>query len=217
MSFLWIDWRFGGLYTHTPVSWLFFLLLFNKLWYIVHIVLMINSVQLDVLVWKCGILAPSHYLECNGFQFWKSTSAIVYRRTCLWDYHTLTGNEMCVQVKRWVSLTSSTLRLVTSQSMRYIRHFFLLFAVKMFISLVILYDHKRTLVSSVSVCDTLRPVHWKLIVQVISEMTDGGVDYSFECTGINDVLREAFLSTHDVSCAFLFLPFSCLLPCKYRR
>lgn len=32
-------------------------------------------------------------------------------------------------------------------------------------------------------------------------MTDGGVDYSFECTGINDVLREAFLSTHDVSCA----------------
>lgn len=39
----------------------------------------------------------------------------------------------------------------------------------------------------------------KLIVQVIREMTDGGVDYSFECTGINDVLREAFLSTHDVS------------------
>nr|UTU35218.1 alcohol dehydrogenase like protein 2 [Saccharum hybrid cultivar ROC22] len=39
-------------------------------------------------------------------------------------------------------------------------------------------------------CD--KPVH-----EVISEMTDGGVDYSFECTGINDVLREAFLSTHD--------------------
>lgn len=38
-------------------------------------------------------------------------------------------------------------------------------------------------------------------MQVIREMTDGGVDYSFECTGINDVLREAFLSTHDVSCA----------------
>jgi alcohol dehydrogenase len=36
-------------------------------------------------------------------------------------------------------------------------------------------------------------------VQVIREMTDGaGVDYSFECTGINDVLREAFVSTHDV-------------------
>jgi Zn-dependent alcohol dehydrogenase len=31
------------------------------------------------------------------------------------------------------------------------------------------------------------------------EMTDGGVDYSFECTGITDVLREAFVSTHDVS------------------
>uniref|UniRef100_A0A0E0EW11 Alcohol dehydrogenase-like N-terminal domain-containing protein n=1 Tax=Oryza meridionalis TaxID=40149 RepID=A0A0E0EW11_9ORYZ len=26
---------------------------------------------------------------------------------------------------------------------------------------------------------------------------DGGVDYSFECTGITDVLREAFVSTHD--------------------
>ncbi|CAN6283570.1 unnamed protein product [Urochloa humidicola] len=39
-------------------------------------------------------------------------------------------------------------------------------------------------------CD--KPVH-----EVIMEMTDGGVDYSFECTGINDVLREAFLSTHD--------------------
>ncbi|CAN6311510.1 unnamed protein product [Urochloa humidicola] len=39
-------------------------------------------------------------------------------------------------------------------------------------------------------CD--KPVH-----EVIREMTDGGVDYSFECTGINDVLREAFVSTHD--------------------
>ena len=40
---------------------------------------------------------------------------------------------------------------------------------------------------------------WLIDVQVIREMTDGaGVDYSFECTGINDVLREAFLSTHDV-------------------
>ncbi|XP_025793948.1 alcohol dehydrogenase-like 4 isoform X2 [Panicum hallii] len=37
-----------------------------------------------------------------------------------------------------------------------------------------------------------KPVH-----EAIREMTDGGVDYSFECTGINDVLREAFLSTHD--------------------
>jgi hypothetical protein len=197
-SFLWIDWRFGCLYTHTPVSWLFFSS-FNKLWYIVHIVLTIKSVQLDVLVWKCGIWAPSHYFECNG--------SIVYQRTCLWDYHTLTGNEMCVQVNIWVSPTSSTLRLVTNQSMRYIRHFFLLFWVKMFICLVMI---TRTLVSSVSVYGTLRPVHWQLIVQVISEMTDGGVDYSFECTGINNVLREAFLSTHDVSCAFLFLPFSCL-------
>lgn len=35
-------------------------------------------------------------------------------------------------------------------------------------------------------------------MQKIREMTDGGVDYSFECAGNLDVLREAFLSTHDV-------------------
>ncbi|WVZ58201.1 hypothetical protein U9M48_008490 [Paspalum notatum var. saurae] len=39
-------------------------------------------------------------------------------------------------------------------------------------------------------CD--KPVH-----EVIREMTNGGVDYSFECTGLNEVLREAFVSTHD--------------------
>uniref|UniRef100_A0A804LPQ4 Alcohol dehydrogenase-like 3 n=1 Tax=Zea mays TaxID=4577 RepID=A0A804LPQ4_MAIZE len=38
-----------------------------------------------------------------------------------------------------------------------------------------------------------KPVH----EVVIREMTHGGVDYSFECTGINGVLREAFVSTHD--------------------
>jgi Zn-dependent alcohol dehydrogenase len=41
-------------------------------------------------------------------------------------------------------------------------------------------------------------VKFNVALQVIREMTDGGVDYSFECTGINDVLREAFLSTHEV-------------------
>ncbi|KAL5725888.1 alcohol dehydrogenase [Ranunculus cassubicifolius] len=37
-----------------------------------------------------------------------------------------------------------------------------------------------------------RPLH-----EEIRELTNGGVDYSFECAGNNDVLREAFLSTHD--------------------
>ncbi|KAL2233145.1 alcohol dehydrogenase-like 4 [Sesamum indicum] len=37
-----------------------------------------------------------------------------------------------------------------------------------------------------------KPVHEK-----IREMTGGGVHYSFECAGNLDVLREAFLSTHD--------------------
>ncbi|KAL5725890.1 alcohol dehydrogenase [Ranunculus cassubicifolius] len=40
--------------------------------------------------------------------------------------------------------------------------------------------------------DLTRPMH-----EEIKEMTDGGVDYSFECTGNTDVLRQAFLSTHD--------------------
>lgn len=40
------------------------------------------------------------------------------------------------------------------------------------------------------------------MVQEILEMTGGGVDYSFECAGNVDVLREAFLCTHDVSTLF---------------
>ncbi|XP_010251993.1 PREDICTED: alcohol dehydrogenase-like 4 [Nelumbo nucifera] len=40
--------------------------------------------------------------------------------------------------------------------------------------------------------DLERPVH-----EIIAEMTGGGVDYSFECTGDSAVLREAFFSTHD--------------------
>lgn len=41
-------------------------------------------------------------------------------------------------------------------------------------------------------------------VQEILEMTGGGVDYSFECAGNVDVLREAFLCTHDV-CKLLLI------------
>ncbi|XP_043723079.1 alcohol dehydrogenase-like 4 [Telopea speciosissima] len=37
----------------------------------------------------------------------------------------------------------------------------------------------------------------KAVHEIIQEMTDGGVDYSFECSGNLGVLREAFLSTHD--------------------
>ncbi|KAL6005741.1 hypothetical protein ACLOJK_006314 [Asimina triloba] len=39
-----------------------------------------------------------------------------------------------------------------------------------------------------------KPVH-----EEIKEIVEGGVDYSFECAGNLDVLREAFLSTHEVS------------------
>ncbi|KAK4489239.1 hypothetical protein RD792_005036 [Penstemon davidsonii] len=40
--------------------------------------------------------------------------------------------------------------------------------------------------------DLDKPLHEK-----IRELTEGGVHYSFECAGNLDVLREAFLSTHD--------------------
>ncbi|KAJ7952213.1 putative Alcohol dehydrogenase [Quillaja saponaria] len=40
--------------------------------------------------------------------------------------------------------------------------------------------------------DVEKPVHEK-----IREMTEGGVDYSFECAGNLDVLRDAFLSAHE--------------------
>ncbi|KAK7395119.1 hypothetical protein VNO78_15661 [Psophocarpus tetragonolobus] len=36
----------------------------------------------------------------------------------------------------------------------------------------------------------------KPVYEIIKNMTDGGVDYSFECTGNVDVLRDAFLSAH---------------------
>jgi hypothetical protein len=41
--------------------------------------------------------------------------------------------------------------------------------------------------------------------QRIREMTGGGVDYSIECVGDLEVLREAFLSTHDVSPKWHFI------------
>ncbi|KAI4308009.1 hypothetical protein L6164_031128 [Bauhinia variegata] len=37
----------------------------------------------------------------------------------------------------------------------------------------------------------------KAVYERIREMTGGGVDYSFECAGIVDVLRDAFLSAHQ--------------------
>lgn len=42
------------------------------------------------------------------------------------------------------------------------------------------------------------PTHGPTLLQRIREITEGGVDYSFECIGNSDILREAFLSTHEV-------------------
>lgn len=43
--------------------------------------------------------------------------------------------------------------------------------------------------------------HEKPIQQVISDLTDGGVDYSFECIGNVSVMRSALECTHKVNTA----------------
>ena len=95
----------------------------------------------------------------------------------MWFTPPLRENEL-VQAKRWGSLTSSTPRPVANLFMRCTN---------------VLYHQTQQQTSSIIRAELM-------YVQVIREMTDGGVDYSFECTGINDVLREAFVSTHDVRC-----------------
>ncbi|WOK98819.1 alcohol dehydrogenase-like 4 [Canna indica] len=57
---------------------------------------------------------------------------------------------------------------------------------------------KFALGKKMGITDFVNPgVNEKPAHEVIREMTNGGVDYSFECAGSLDVLREAFLSTHD--------------------
>ncbi|XP_048319956.1 alcohol dehydrogenase-like 4 [Ziziphus jujuba] len=51
---------------------------------------------------------------------------------------------------------------------------------------------KMGLTHFINPTDLDQPLHER-----IREMTEGGVDYSFECAGNLDVLREAFLSTHE--------------------
>lgn len=42
--------------------------------------------------------------------------------------------------------------------------------------------------------------HDKPIQQVIVDLTDGGVDYSFECIGNVSIMRSALECCHKVSC-----------------
>ncbi|GJU32346.1 alcohol dehydrogenase-like 4 protein [Tanacetum coccineum] len=51
---------------------------------------------------------------------------------------------------------------------------------------------------SMGVTDIINPLELhKPVHEEISEILEGGVDFSFECAGNLDVLREAFLSTHE--------------------
>ncbi|XP_051149620.1 alcohol dehydrogenase-like 4 [Andrographis paniculata] len=58
---------------------------------------------------------------------------------------------------------------------------------------------KRIKGEAIGITDFINPkdLDNQAVHQKIREMTEGGVDYSFECAGNLDVLREAFLSTHD--------------------
>jgi Zn-dependent alcohol dehydrogenase len=57
---------------------------------------------------------------------------------------------------------------------------------------------KFTKAKVLGVTDCINPNdHEKPIQEIIGEMTDGGVDYSFECIGNTNVLYQAFLATSE--------------------
>ncbi|KAL2237864.1 alcohol dehydrogenase-like 3 [Sesamum indicum] len=57
---------------------------------------------------------------------------------------------------------------------------------------------KRIKGEAIGITDFINPKDLDVPVhQKIKDMTGGGVDYSFECAGNLEVLREAFSSTHD--------------------
>ncbi|CAA6674922.1 unnamed protein product [Spirodela intermedia] len=59
-------------------------------------------------------------------------------------------------------------------------------------------SEKSTKAKEMGVTEFVNPrEHSKPLHEMLNSMTEGGVDYSFECVGSVDVLREAFLSTHD--------------------
>ncbi|CAH1415339.1 unnamed protein product [Lactuca virosa] len=59
-------------------------------------------------------------------------------------------------------------------------------------------SEKLARAETMGVTDIINPLELKKPVhQEIREISDGGVDFSFECAGNLDVLREAFLSTHE--------------------
>ncbi|XP_023534437.1 alcohol dehydrogenase-like 4 [Cucurbita pepo subsp. pepo] len=58
-------------------------------------------------------------------------------------------------------------------------------------------SHKSTIGKQFGITDFINPTDsHKPVHEIIVEMTNGGVDYSFECVGGVEVLRTAFLSTH---------------------
>lgn len=58
-------------------------------------------------------------------------------------------------------------------------------------------NNKRAIAEKFGVTDFVNPTeHNKPIQQVIVDMTKGGVDFSFECTGNVDVMRSALESCH---------------------
>ncbi|KAI3822068.1 hypothetical protein L1987_09649 [Smallanthus sonchifolius] len=58
-------------------------------------------------------------------------------------------------------------------------------------------DDKRIKGETFGMTNFINPRDQTLVHEKIRDMTEGGVDFSFECAGNLDVLREAFLSTHD--------------------
>ncbi|MXW07870.1 MAG: S-(hydroxymethyl)glutathione dehydrogenase/class III alcohol dehydrogenase, partial [Gammaproteobacteria bacterium] len=55
---------------------------------------------------------------------------------------------------------------------------------------------KRELAEKFGMTDFINPKHSENVVQEIVDLTDGGVDYSFECIGIVEVMRQALECCH---------------------
>lgn len=53
--------------------------------------------------------------------------------------------------------------------------------------------------------------HDKPIQQVLVDMTDGGVDYSFECIGNVSIMRAALECCHKVIYIFIFVSYMSIL------
>ncbi len=57
-------------------------------------------------------------------------------------------------------------------------------------------ENKKELATQFGMTDFINPAKVKNVVEAITDLTNGGVDYSFECIGKTDVMRQALECCH---------------------